>query len=202
MCVIHWEAKEAMSVSLVEAWSKREKAVAISMQLESFWSCYNGRREKEWGNDKEKRQQRRVLLEQCREWNHLQRDPGMGTFHDHILHINMRTSTRPKESSEARSAIQECKTNNAKRRDSIPAVSRCCICSNRKEKKTKSKRETVHYPLVLALLWELSQKEENERMGIRTKQVICYGLNKGWVFCSQQCCCRKGTSQKPAENNI
>ena len=36
MCVIHWEAKEAISVSLAEAWSKREKAVAISMQLESF----------------------------------------------------------------------------------------------------------------------------------------------------------------------
>ena len=107
----------------------------------------------------------------------------MGTLHDHILHINMRTSTRPKENSEARSAIQECKTNNAKRRDLIPEVSLCCICSNRKETKTKSKcKKTMHYSLVFTLLWELSQKEENERMGIRTKQVIGYGLNKGWIF--------------------
>ena len=40
----------------------------------------------------------------------------------------------------------------------------------------------MHYSLVFTLLWELSQKEENERMGIRTKQVIGHGLNKGWIF--------------------
>lgn len=93
----------------------------------------------------------------------------MGTFHDYILRINMRNSIPLKENSEARSAIEECTINNVKRRDLIPVVSLCCICSNRKARETISEHEAMCNPLVLTLLWELGQIKENERLGIRTK---------------------------------